>query len=266
MSPLRLAFFTLLLANVGFYAWRLNAGPAEGHEPERLQQQIAPEKLTLILPKKPQTAPAAGAEPAPDTPPPSSESANVSNVSNVPNVSDAPAPATAPPAQKADADRPPLLCKSFGGFTPEAAKSAQLAINNSSPHTQVVLIPVRDASSFWVHIPPQKNKSGAEKKVSELKELGVDDSFIISDKGPSQWAVSLGLFRSRETAENYLQKLNKQGVRSARIEERGNSETVRVEVSAPAEALGVLAREIKPLAEATLGDCKSAGDVAASQP
>ena len=95
--------------------------------------------------------------------------------------------------------------------------------------------------------------------MGELKQLGVDDSFIINDDSPNKWAVSLGLFKSREMADNFLQKLSKQGVRSAKIEVRDKgTEKARLEVSAPADALGVLAREIKPLANATMGECKPA--------
>jgi hypothetical protein len=263
--PTRLIFFALLLANVGFFAWRQNAGPAEGHEPQRLQQEIEPDKITLILPEKPAApAPSKAVEEKP------AESKAPEKGSETPSkpVETPAAPAKVEPAAKIDnapkaeaikvADASPtLLCKSFSGLTLESAKAAQTAINNSSPNTKVALITSKDATSYWVHIPPQTNKAGAEKKVAELKQLGVDDTFIINDEGPSRWAVSLGLFKSKEMADNYLQKLSKQGVRSAKIEVRDKgTEKVRVEVSAPAEALGVLAREIKPLASATLGDCK----------
>lgn len=238
MTNLRLIFFALLLANVAFFAWRQNAGPEDGHEPQRLQQQIDPDKVRLILPEPPPSS----AKPA-DTKPAEPAKAE-------------PAAKTEIPAKSADA-APALLCKSFSGFTPESAKAAQAAINSSAPGTQVALITTKESSSYWVHIPPQTNKAGAEKKVAELKQMGVDDSFIVSDDSPNKWAVSLALFKSKEMADNYLQKLSKLGVRSAKIEVRDKgAEKARLEVSAPAEALGVLAREIKPLANASLGDCK----------
>lgn len=244
MPTTRLIFFALLLANVAFFAWRENAGPAAGHEPQRLQQEIEPEKVRLLLPDKPAAPPE---EPkAPESKPPEAP------------AKPEPAPKPEPQARSVEASAP-LLCKSFSGFTPESAKAAQMAINSSSPNTKVALITTKESSSYWVHIPPQQNKAGAEKKVGELKQLGVDDSFIISDEGPNKWAVSLGLFKSKETADNFLQKLGKQGVRSAKIEVRDKGpEKTRLEVSAPADALGILAREIKPLANAAIGECKPA--------
>ncbi|MDE2598773.1 MAG: SPOR domain-containing protein [Rhodocyclaceae bacterium] len=257
MPTLRLIFFALLLANVAFFAWQKNAGPAEGHEPLRLQQEIEPDKLRLILPEKP--------EPAPEAKKPEPASAE----SKTPEPAVQPAEPAKPESAKAEAAKseapksaevsPTLLCKSFAGFTPESAKAAQAAINSSAPATKVALISSKDSTSYWVHIPAQSSKAGAEKKVAELKQMGVDDSFIIADEGPNKWAVSLGLFKSKDMADNYLQRLIKQGVRSAKIEVRDKgTEKVRLEVTAPAEALGVLAREIKPLASATLGECKPA--------
>lgn len=264
MQTSRLIFFALLLANVAFFAWRQNTGPAEGHEPQRLQQELEPDKIRLILPEKPAPAPlpeddkagAKGADTRTETSPKPTEAAKPESVKAEP---------AKPETGKIDAGTkradamPTLLCKSFGGFTPEAARAAQMAINNSAPDTKVTLISSKDSTSYWVHIPPQSSKAGADRKVAELKQMGVEDTFIITDEGPNKWAVSLGLFKSKEMADNYLQKLNKQGVRSAKIEVRDKgTEKVRLEVSAPAEALGVLAREIKPLVGATLGECKTA--------
>ena len=245
MPITRLIFFALLLANVAFFAWQQNAGPAPGHEPQRLQQQIEPDKVQLILPERPKPAE------APAKPAPAAEA-----------VPDTAASAKPEAPVKGDASTPALLCKSFSGFTPEAAKAAQAEISTRAPDARIALITSKESSSYWVHIPSQQNKAGAEKKVGELKQMGVDDSFIISEDGPNKWAVSLGLFKSREMADNYLQKLNKQGVRSAKIEVRDKgAEKARLEISAPADALGALAREVKPLANATLGECKPADTV-----
>lgn len=266
MPTTRLIFFALLLANVAFFAWRQNAGPAEGHEPQRLQQELDPDKIRLILPDKPAPVPSPE-DKKPEAKPTESKAPEAPPAKPAEPIKAEPAKPEPVKAEAAKSDTgaktsettPMLLCKSFGGFTPEAAKAAQMSINSSSPNTKVALITSKDAISYWVHIPPQASKAGADKKVAELKQMGVDDSFIISDDGPNKWAVSLGLFKSKEMADNYLLKLNKQGVRSAKIEVRDKGiEKARLEVTAPAEALGVLAREIKPLAGATLGDCKPA--------
>ena len=55
---MRLAFFLLLLGNLAFYVWSAGyLGPVEsGREPERLTQQIAPEKIRIVRDVRP-TAP-----------------------------------------------------------------------------------------------------------------------------------------------------------------------------------------------------------------
>lgn len=224
MPITRPIFFALLLANVAFFAWRENAGPPPGHEPQRLQQQIDPDKVQLLLPQKPVPDKAVQEKPA---------------------------------AVEASAEGPALLCKAFSGISSDSAKAVQSAVASSAPNAQVAVIASKESTSYWVHIPAQSSKSGAEKKVTELKEMGVSDSFIISDDGPNKWAVSLGLFKSREMADNYFQRLVKLGVRSAKIEVRDKAaDKVRLEISAPAETLGTLARELKPLANASIGECR----------
>lgn len=231
MPITRLIFFALLLANVALFAWRENAGPAPGHEPQRLQQQIDPDKVQLLLPQKP-VAEKASPDKAAAAPPENGKA-------------------------EASVEAPALLCKAFSGLSAEAAKAVQSTAASSAPNAQVAVVTNKESTSYWVHIPSQASKSGAEKKVTELKEMGVNDSFIISDDGPNKWAVSLGLFKSREMADNYLQKLSKQGVRSAKIEVRDKAaDKVRLEISAPAETLGTLARELKPLANASIGECR----------
>ncbi|MDP1652201.1 MAG: hypothetical protein Q8L56_05695 [Rhodocyclaceae bacterium] len=47
---MRLAFLILLLANVLLFAWGQGhlGTPNEGREPERLSQQLTPEKLRIV--------------------------------------------------------------------------------------------------------------------------------------------------------------------------------------------------------------------------
>jgi hypothetical protein len=50
-----------------------------------------------------------------------------------------------------------------------------------------------------------------------LKNLGVEDYFIVQDEGAWRWALSLGVFRSEEAAQAHLSALREQGVRSAQV-------------------------------------------------
>ncbi len=76
------------------------------------------------------------------------------------------------------------------------------------------------SSSYWVFIPPLKNKQEAERKSAELKQAKVPEFFILQDPPALRFAISLGIFSSREAAEERLAELRSKGVRSARTGER----------------------------------------------
>ena len=62
---IRLFFFLLVLANLLFFAWtqRYLGASDDGHEPQRLEQQLHPEKLRIVRDGQ---APAAKKEPSND--------------------------------------------------------------------------------------------------------------------------------------------------------------------------------------------------------
>ena len=76
------------------------------------------------------------------------------------------------------------------------------------------------AGSFWVFIPPLANKAEVERKTSELKRLKVPEFFVLQEPPAQRFAISLGLFSSREAAEARLEELRAKGVRSAKTGER----------------------------------------------
>ena len=60
----------------------------------------------------------------------------------------------------------------------------------------------------------------AQKKVAELKALGIDEYFIVQDEGKMQWAVSLGVFSTEDAARSRLETLRAKGVKTAQTGER----------------------------------------------
>lgn len=75
------------------------------------------------------------------------------------------------------------------------------------------------SGSYWVFIPPLPGRQDADRKASELRKLRVPEFFIVQD-GPSRFAISLGIFSSRQAAADRLEELRAKGVKSARIGER----------------------------------------------
>ncbi|NML27740.1 SPOR domain-containing protein [Zoogloea dura] len=230
MAPLRIAIIVLIFANLLALAlWKGWLGGAGSHgEPERLSNQLNPDRLHLVSgqpsPAAPLAAPPVAAKPTP------------------PVEEEARAPAAAP-AEAAVEAQAPQACVVFAGLNAEQAR--ELAARISKAGTGFALSERRGEvpSSWWVHIPSQGSKEGADKKVAELRHLGVDELFIMQDAGPNQYAISLGLYKNEAAANRHLERLKDKGVRSAQIATRGAG-AVRIEVRGPGDGLATLVSDL----------------------
>jgi len=184
---MRVAFLVLLLANLALYTW-LRYGASEA-EPVPLSRQIAPEKLKVVAP--------AGLPP-------------VSAVTKPPTP--APAPAAAPASAATS-----VACIEWGSFTIADASRAEQALEPLALGPRLAQRRTEEQAGWWVFIPPQGNRQSALRKAAELKQLGVEEYFIVQEEGPLRWALSLGVFRTEESAQARLAALRGQGVRTARV-------------------------------------------------
>jgi hypothetical protein len=113
------------------------------------------------------------------------------------------------PALKAGA------CMEWGSFSVADAVRAEQALQVLSLGDRLTQRKVEDAASWWVYLPPQGSKANADKKLAELKRLGVDDFYAIQDEGKFRFAISLGVFSSKDGAQKRLEAVRAKGVRSA---------------------------------------------------
>jgi hypothetical protein len=72
-------------------------------------------------------------------------------------------------------------------------------------------------AGWWVFIPPQASRVEVDRRIAELIALGVTDYYVVEGEGPMRNAISLGIFRSEEAANDFLRGLQARGVRSARV-------------------------------------------------
>jgi hypothetical protein len=79
---------------------------------------------------------------------------------------------------------------------------------------------VDDTASWWVFMPPQGSREAALKKVVELKRLGIEELFVLQDDPKVPFSISLGVFRSEESARNRFEQLRERGVRTAQVGRR----------------------------------------------
>jgi hypothetical protein len=181
---MRVAFLVLLLANLALYAW-LRYGTSGTVEPAPIARQIAPDRLKVVAP---------------------------SSLPPVTAVTKPPSPAPA-----AVAATPLGACIEWGSFTIADASRAEQALEPLGLGARLAQRRTEEHAGWWVFIPPQANRQSALRKAAELKQFGVEEYFIVQEEGPLRWALSLGVFRTEESAQARLAALRGQGVRSARV-------------------------------------------------
>jgi hypothetical protein len=108
-------------------------------------------------------------------------------------------------------------CLEWGSFTLADTPRAEKTLEPLALGPRLAQRRTEETAGWWVFIPPQANRPAALKKAAELKGLGIEDYFVVQEEGASRWALSLGVFRSEESAQARLAALRQQGVRSARV-------------------------------------------------
>ncbi len=188
---LKFIFWSLLLANVGLFVYQrgyLDAWIPDGHEPARMTKQFNADLMKPI----------AGATAA---------STIATTASADPDV------AATPVAVKA----PAPVCKEVGNFDNAAAKRFETLLQPLALGDKLSRRDIEEVANNIVYIPSQGSKEGADKKAAELRHLGVTDFYIIQDAGDLRWGISLGVFKTEDSARALLTALNQKGVHSARL-------------------------------------------------
>ena len=195
---LRFAIALLLLANAGYYGWSTGLlapwgwAPQQEGEPQRLQQQIAPQSLQLLGPGTPSPAPA----PAPATPAVSPA---------------APAPTTDSAAAEPTSETP--QCLQAGPL--EAARVADIRASLSTLPEGSWLLEANEIPGRWmVYMGRFADEDALAKKRTELRALKVafDRPGAALEPG-----LSLGRFATQEAAQRGQADLASHGIRTARV-------------------------------------------------
>ncbi|WP_312514698.1 SPOR domain-containing protein [Massilia sp.] len=215
---LKFVFWALVAANAALFAYRegyLGPAGAEEHEPARLKNQLAGERMVLLTAAEAKAAADSVEEEQPaqaeaDTPAPQPE----------------PVAAAAPPAPPSPA--PQLVaCVQAGPFSTADARRFESRVNrlNLDARPSRVETPFQEVTSRLVYLPPNGGREGAQRRAAELKELGVSNFFIMQGDSPLRYAISLGVFKTQGAAQKLAADLGRQGVRGVRILPRGPQTT-----------------------------------------
>lgn len=172
------------------------------------------------------------------------------------------------PEQVAAGRREPtklVACMEFGGFSSADAPRVEGQLATLALGTRLSQHRIDETAGWWVFMPPQGAREGAQKKVAELKRLGVEEFFILQDDPKFQFAISLGVFRTEEAARARLEALRARGVRTAQVGPRAMAvQRVVYEIRAVDES--TLARLAGLKAEFAGADLKECARPAAAVP
>ena len=196
---MRLLFLALLLANVAAFGYIRYAESRDGADAQIALLQISPDKVRLLKP---------GARPS--TEPRDKDAAVVSQ------------------------PQPSLACLEWGGFAADDATRAAAALAGLELGDRVSQRETGD--SYWVYIPPLKTRAEADKKVSEVKALGVGAFSVVQDNSQWRYAIAFGEFKTAEAANDHLAQLRQKGVRSAAVGARGATSSTFV-IRDPGDAI-----------------------------
>jgi hypothetical protein len=139
-----------------------------------------------------------------------------------------PEAAVAPEVASAPAASTRRECLRWGPFAADELARARDAAEAIVGAGRAVTITTPATTTWWVYVPPTRTRDAAERKLIELRRLGVRDTFLVTDPPEYRYAISLGLFRTEEAARRFLDAQKNRGVRSARAGER----TLQVKLSA----------------------------------
>lgn len=132
------------------------------------------------------------------------------------------APVEVTPSLRASTKLDMPICMEWGEFSGADLKRATAALEALRLGNRVNQRQVEQSIGYWVYIPPLKDKAAVAQKIAQLKARGIEEYFVVPDAGPWLHAISLGVFKTQEAAQSFLEELRSKDVRSAQIGERAS--------------------------------------------
>lgn len=136
------------------------------------------------------------------------------------------------------------ICRLIGGQeglpVAQAERLRSAVTTGNLTALQLGLHPVERPAHYWVFIPPLASKALVDKKMQELRQLGVKDAkpVLTDTQDKDHLAISLGIFSTPAAAQSQLAILKQHGVRTAIVQSRAQpAETARVDIRATRDDL-----------------------------
>ncbi|MEO8004813.1 MAG: SPOR domain-containing protein [Betaproteobacteria bacterium] len=103
-------------------------------------------------------------------------------------------------------------CLEWSGFGPANLPGAEAALEGLALGEKLRKVDVTVQTTYWVYVPPQRSKADLDRKLKELKDLGISDLAPVIEGVRWRYAISLGLFRNEEGAKKFLATVREKGV------------------------------------------------------
>ena len=233
---MRILFWFLIVANIvllGIQTIYSDTPGEEVREPERIANQYLEERIRLLtldevsraLTGTPVVAASADMAASNMRTPSGMEGEPAASPEGVSGADAPPAGDGAPePGESVSLPAMPAYasCVEVGEFNKAEATLFEMQLLALSLNPDNVFVaPVLEGSKFMVHVPPLADQNAADAKVAELQRQGVQNLFIIREQSALRWAISLGVFSSREAAARFVADLGRLGVSGLQVTPRG---------------------------------------------
>ena len=130
-----------------------------------------------------------------------------------------------PPAEQpriGEAPRAAVACLEWGLLAGAEVARADAAVAGLELPAASVRRAVADSGGYWVYLPPAKTKAEVDRRVATLKSRGVQEFYVVQESGQWRNAISLGIFKSEDSARARAAKLKQSGVQDVALERREN--------------------------------------------
>lgn len=128
-------------------------------------------------------------------------------------------------------------CLEWGGFGREEGERARARLESDGLGGKVSTRTGEPPTSFWVYLPPAPSREETNRRIEALKAKGLADYFVVQDPGRWRNALSLGLFRSEESAQKFLDEVRAKGFDYAELREGGpKAEALTLVIRDPTDA------------------------------
>jgi hypothetical protein len=220
---MRLIFLLLGLSNIAVFAWFSGVGwfgaargalPEAGREPERISQQIEPDRIRALTPPevqqlrdKTREVPKASAPEAPVAAQPVAAQADPSG---------AEAPATG--QNKPVGVETVAACTEFGDFSGDAlVRRARERLARLKLGKRLTERTVEAPGYYMVFIPPLPDRAQVDARAEELRQADVREMLVITDNSTMRFGISLGSFRDRDLAVKHQADLARRGITDVKV-------------------------------------------------